>query len=268
MVVFPNIFASFPPDFFTPHFSKTKKLEELLKQRALDHQIILFNEVFSFCLICLLEFIFFCVVLSMEEHFDDQNRSIGGRKRSCSSQNCIHCLKPLSKRRILQHQSRCPAAKLSLPDGFKVEVVSGKTVYCCQCGYRGQRCRVLNHIEKCVNNKEAIASTNLMSSVAELEEYRHSGHFEPLPEAQLAPIVVAPVQSVSMTIEEIEAEEDNNVKYFDPHIHPRFSQFRQPKEDAPIPSLQNRYKIFSISLLLRLTGSFLPNLKVWAGNRC
>jgi hypothetical protein len=107
-----------------------------------------------------------------------------------------------------------------------------------------------------------------MSSVAELEEYRHSGHFEPLPEAELAPIVIAPVQSVSMTIEEIEAEEDSNAKYFDPDIHPRFRQFRQPKEDAPIPTLQNRYKIFSISLLLRLTGSFLPILKIWAGSRC
>ena len=213
----------------------------------------------------------FCVVLSMEEDFVGQNRSKGGRpgaKRSCSSQKCIHCLKPLSKRRILQHQNRCPAVKLSLPDGFKVEVMNGKTVYFCQCGYRGQRCRVLSHIEKCAKDKEAIASTNLMSSVAEFEEYRHSGHFEPFPEAQLAPIVVAPVQSVFMTLEEMEAEEDSNVKYFDPDIHPRFSQFRQPKDNAPSASLQNRYKIFSISLLLRLTGSFLPRLKIWAGNRC
>lgn len=125
----------------------------------------------------------------------------------------------------------------------------------------------MSHIVKCVKDKEAIASTKHLSSVAELEEYRHSGHFEPLFEAWLAPVVVAPVQSVSMTLEEMEAEEDSNAKYFDPDIHPRFSQFRQPKDDAPIATLQNRFKIFSISLLLRLTGSFLPNLKIWAGSR-
>jgi hypothetical protein len=53
-----------------------------------------------------------------------------------------------------------------------------------------------------------------------------------------------------MALEEMEVEEDSKSKYFDPNIHPRLSQFRQPKDDAPIPTLQNRYKIFSISLLL------------------
>ena len=131
-------------------------------------------------------FYIFCVVLSMEEEFIGQSRSKDdhhGAKRNCSSQKCIHCLKTFSKRRILQHQDRCPAAKLSLPDGFKVEIVNGKTVYFCQCGYNGRRDRVLRHIEKCAKDKEATASTTLMSSVAELEEYRHLGHFEPLPEA-------------------------------------------------------------------------------------
>ena len=167
-------------------FSKTKNLQESLEKKHQATSISFSIQYFPFYSNMSFRIYIFCVVLSMEEDFVGQNRIKGDRpvaKRSCSSQKCIHCLKPLSKRRILQHQNRCPAAKFSLPDGFKVEVMNGKTVYFCQCGYRGQRCRVLSHIEKCAKDKEAIASTKNLSSVAELEEYRHSGHFEPLFEA-------------------------------------------------------------------------------------
>ena len=175
-----------PPIFFQIQISKIINLEESVEETAPECQYSLLVESLAVCIICRLECLYFLCCLSMEEDFVGQTRSKGdrpGAKRSCSSQKCIHCLQPLSKRRILQHQSRCPAAKLSLPDGFKVEVMNGKTVYFCQCGYRGQRCRVLSHIEKCAKDKEAIASTKNLSSVAELEEYRHSGHFEPLSEA-------------------------------------------------------------------------------------
>ena len=63
-------------------------------------------------------------------------------------------------------------------------------------------------------------------------------------------------------------EEDSNIKYFDAKIHPKFSQFKQAKDGAPLASLQNRYKIFTVSLLLRFTGTFLPILKIWSGSKC
>ena len=73
---------------------------------------------------------------------------------------------------------------------------------------------------------------------------------------ELAPVITDPPQSVSMAIELIEFQEEIGAKYFDEITHPKFSQFKMAKEDAPFTNLQNRYKIFAVSLLLRLTGHF------------
>jgi len=73
---------------------------------------------------------------------------------------------------------------------------------------------------------------------------------------ELAPVIIDHPQSVSMTIEQIEFQEEIVTKYFDEIIHPKFSQFKMAKDDAPFTNLQNRYKIFAVSLLLRLTGHF------------
>jgi hypothetical protein len=71
-----------------------------------------------------------------------------------------------------------------------------------------------------------------------------------------------------MTIEEMEDEENSQNRNFDYKIHPKFAQFKRPKEDAPITNLENRYKIFTISLLLRFTGYFDRDLRVWQEGRC
>lgn len=122
---------------------------------------------------------------------------------------------------------------------------------------------MLDHIPKCLRKKELQASTEPPSSVSELQIFQQTGQFTTLLNSEIAPVVIEPVQSISMTVEEIEYEEDSNCKNFDFKIHPKFSQFKRPKEDAPITNLENRYKIFTISLLLRFTGYFDRGLRVW-----
>jgi hypothetical protein len=61
----------------------------------------------------------------------------------------------------------------------------------------------------------------------------------------------------------MEFEEDSNCKNFDYSIHPKFAQFKQPKEDAPVTNMENRLKIFTISLLLRFTGYFDRAKRAW-----
>jgi hypothetical protein len=70
----------------------------------------------------------------------------------------------------------------------------------------------------------------------------------------MAPVVVEPPQSV--TFEEMDLEEKSDCNYFDKNMHPKFQQFRKAREGAPIANLEHRYKIFAVSLLLRLVGSF------------
>lgn len=187
-------------------------------------------------------------------------------KKDSKSPKCMHCTKPISKRRIKEHQAKCTAANMALPDGYRAEIVEGKLAYFCSCGYRGKRYVVLQHAVKCQQKKRAAPSTN--SSVSELQAFQQTGQFAPLPDSELAPIVLEPIQTASKTIEEIEFEQDSNCKNFDYRIHPRFAQFKQPKEDAPITNLENRFKIFTISLLLRFTGYFNRGKKEWEKGRC
>lgn len=69
------------------------------------------------------------------------------KEKSPKPQMCRYCLKKMSKRHLQRHESRCAAANLCLPDGYRVEKEKRLT-YTCPCGYTSRRSRIFHHIAK------------------------------------------------------------------------------------------------------------------------
>ena len=71
---------------------------------------------------------------------------------------CCYCLKKMAKRHLKRHESRCKAADISLPDGYRVEK-GVTTTYSCSCGYKSRRSRIFEHIKKYHSGKSQASQT-------------------------------------------------------------------------------------------------------------
>jgi hypothetical protein len=122
-------------------------------------------------------------------------------KSEPKSLKCAHCFKPISKRRIKEHEAKCTAANMALPDGFRAETVDGRLQYFCSCGHRGKKYLVLKHIIKCQQKRQASASTNLSAvSASEFQNFQETGQIIPVPDSERVPVIVEPIQTASMTV--------------------------------------------------------------------
>jgi hypothetical protein len=89
---------------------------------------------------------------------------------------------------------------MALPNGFKAETVDGRLQYFCSCGYKGKKYLVLKHIIKCQIKKQASTSNLSTVSVSELQNFQETGRIIPVPDSEIVPVIVEPIQSVSMAI--------------------------------------------------------------------
>lgn len=71
-----------------------------------------------------------------------------GEKKYSRSKMCRYCLKKMYKRHLQKHESKCAAANLSLPEGYRVEKQQKHLMYVCPCGYTNRRSRIFNHIAR------------------------------------------------------------------------------------------------------------------------
>jgi hypothetical protein len=81
------------------------------------------------------------------------------RRKDPEPRMCQYCLKKISKRYLQRHESRCFAANLCMPNGYRVEKEK-QLKYTCPCGYTSRRSRIFHHIAKHHSDAIKIESSN------------------------------------------------------------------------------------------------------------